>query len=117
MPIIELSLQEIPSETLFRVKREGVAMVVFRSAGRVSAFADVCPHAAWPLSQGEVEEGVVECPGHGWKFSLATGQCLNAPAYCLTPVLTTIEGDRVRFEFAPLPDRDSCQRLQDGSGA
>ncbi len=90
-------------------------MVVFRSAGRISAFVDVCPHAAWPLSQGEVEEKVVECPGHGWKFSLDTGICLNAPAYCLTPVLTTIEGDHVRFEFTPLPAHDNRQCSQDGN--
>jgi nitrite reductase/ring-hydroxylating ferredoxin subunit len=106
MPIIELSLSEIPLETLFRVNRDGLSLVLFSSGGGVSAFVDVCPHASWPLSGGEVEGNVVECPGHGWKFSLATGRCLNAPAYCLTPVQVEIQGDRVRLELAQPTVRD-----------
>jgi nitrite reductase/ring-hydroxylating ferredoxin subunit len=101
MPRIELPLHEIPAETLFRVKLGGMAIVAFLSGGHISAFEDVCPHAAWPLSEGEVVDGVVECPGHGWQFNLATGRCLNAPAYCLTPVQAVIDGDCVRFECAP----------------
>jgi nitrite reductase/ring-hydroxylating ferredoxin subunit len=115
MPIIELTLSEIPVETLFRVNRDGLSVVLFATGGRVSAFVDVCPHASWPLSGGEVEENVVECPGHGWKFSLATGRCLNAPAYCLTPVQVEIDGDRVRLELSPPVARDDRQCSEAGN--
>lgn len=115
MPVIELSLSEIPVETLFRLTREGVPIVVFSTGGRITAFVDVCPHAAWPLSGGEVEEDAVECPGHGWKFNLATGRCLNAPDYCLTPVQVEIEGDRVRLEFSQPSARDDRQCSEAGN--
>jgi nitrite reductase/ring-hydroxylating ferredoxin subunit len=115
MPIIELSLSEIPVETLFRVNQDGLSLVVFSTGGRVSAFLDVCPHASWPLSEGEVEENVVECPGHGWKFNLTTGRCLNAPAYCLTPVQVEIEGNRVRLEFRELAAGKDSQCAEGGS--
>jgi nitrite reductase/ring-hydroxylating ferredoxin subunit len=109
MPVIELSLSEIPVEKLFRVNRNGLSIVVFSTGARVSAFVDVCPHAHWPLSDGELEDNVVECPGHGWRFSLATGRCLNAPTYCLTPVQVKIEGNRVRLEFSQPVARDDQQ--------
>jgi nitrite reductase/ring-hydroxylating ferredoxin subunit len=107
MPNIQLPLNEIPIETPFRVKTGGVAIVVIRSNGRISAYEDVCPHASWPLSQGEVSNGVLECPGHGWEFSVESGQCLNAPAYCLKSVPVVTDGDFVHFQ---------CENLAAGNG-
>jgi nitrite reductase/ring-hydroxylating ferredoxin subunit len=37
-----------------------------------------CPHGGSDLSEAEVEDGHVVCPGHHWRFSLATGVCANA---------------------------------------
>lgn len=65
----------------------------------MSAFEDVCPHAFWPLSDGCVRNGLIECPGHGWEFELQSGKCVNAPAYALTRVTTTIVGELLRIEW------------------
>ena len=32
------------------------------------------------LSQGFVEDGVIECPLHAAQFEIATGRCLSGPA-------------------------------------
>ena len=42
---------------------------------QVHAVEDVCPHAYALLSQGFVENGVIECPLHGAQFDIATGKC------------------------------------------
>jgi len=99
MPRINLSQDEIPLETPLRVEHEGHAIVVIRTAGGVSAFEDRCPHADWPLSEGEIRDGVLQCAGHGWEFDAATGRCINAPAYCLTTVTVTVEGGQVWLEW------------------
>lgn len=106
MPSIKLSLQEIPLETLHRVRKDGAAIVIYRSADQIRAYEDVCPHAFWPISRGEVKEGVLECPGHGWTFEILTGKCINAPVYCLTEAQVTLEGDQVQFDFQGLSRRD-----------
>ena len=36
-----------------------------------------CPHAMGDLSKGEIKDDCIICPGHGWKFSLKDGSCLN----------------------------------------
>ncbi|MBD2293350.1 Rieske 2Fe-2S domain-containing protein [Anabaena sphaerica FACHB-251] len=43
------------------------------------AFLDQCPHRLAPLSEGRInEDGLLECPYHGWAFS-GTGKCSIIP--------------------------------------
>lgn len=43
------------------------------------AFLDQCPHRLAPLSEGRInEDGLLECPYHGWSFS-GTGSCSRIP--------------------------------------
>lgn len=99
MPLINLLLSELPLNTAVRFEHESMALVVTRTPEGVTAFEDVCPHAKWPLSGGMVEDGVLICDGHGWEFSLNTGRCLNAPAYCLSAVSITQGTDTVHLEW------------------
>lgn len=103
MPNIELALAAIPMDQPLHVKGHGVRIVVIRSQRGIHAYEDVCPHAGWPLSNGEVNCGVLECPGHGWEFSVETGRCVNAPAYSLTPIPLRVDGDRLFLE---------CERVE-----
>jgi nitrite reductase (NADH) small subunit len=106
----ELSLADIPTDALVRVESDGLNLLVIRSNGCLFAYLDKCPHAFWPLSQGTLNNAVLECPGHGWEFDVQTGRCLNAPGYCLTPIAVTIAGDTVCFE-SPDPDaRNSAKQ-------
>jgi nitrite reductase (NADH) small subunit len=99
MPRIDLKIDEIPFDDLFRVECNGSPLVLIRTNGGVSAFFDRCPHAHWPLSQGELKDGVLLCIGHGWQFDAATGQCLTVPACSLKPLPTVIDNNHVRIEW------------------
>lgn len=39
-----------------------------------------CPHAMADLSQGEIRDGHIVCPGHAWTFRLSDGQCTTNSA-------------------------------------
>ena len=54
-------------------------VVLFRSAGRVVAASDVCPHRGASLTLGTVENGVLACPYHGHRFE-GSGRCVLVPA-------------------------------------
>lgn len=103
MSTVELPLSRIPLNQPVSVASECGPLVVIRGSNGVFAYQDRCPHAFWPLSGGEICQGVLECPGHGWEFDIETGQCLNAPAYCLNAVDVAIEGETVRL--LPRADR------------
>ena len=50
-----------------------------QDASRWRAFADLCPHRLVPLSEGRInEQGLLECPYHGWCFS-GDGRCQGIP--------------------------------------
>ena len=103
MPEARVPLAEIPIDSLVRVERDGANIVAIRTSEGIFAYYDRCPHAYWPLSQGAVTNGVLECPGHGWEFDVETGRCLNAPAYCLSPVAAKQTGESVHLEWNAVP--------------
>lgn len=117
MPSIELNVEHIPPDTLHRIEHAGQTLVLIRSAAGVAAYLDWCPHAGWPLSAGELADGVIECPGHGWTFDPASGRCLNAPSYCLRAVDVTRAGSVLQLEWTEAepagaaPRRDAARRL------
>jgi nitrite reductase/ring-hydroxylating ferredoxin subunit len=59
------------------VEVNGQAIGIYLVGDQVHAIEDICPHAEALLSQGFVENGVVECPLHGAQFEIASGKCLN----------------------------------------
>jgi nitrite reductase/ring-hydroxylating ferredoxin subunit len=54
----------------------GQRVTCVRRAGAVDAIEDRCPHEGYPLSQGDVQGGVLTCKWHNWKFELKSGACL-----------------------------------------
>jgi nitrite reductase/ring-hydroxylating ferredoxin subunit/hemoglobin-like flavoprotein len=59
---------------------DGQEVAVFNVGGRFYATAGVCTHAGGPLSEGELDGQVVECPVHGSRFDVTTGQVIAGPA-------------------------------------
>jgi nitrite reductase/ring-hydroxylating ferredoxin subunit len=109
MPHTEIPLDELQEGSPVRVEHEGFGIVVVRRGGAIHAFEDFCPHAGWRLSDGETTPDHIECPGHGWKFDLGTGRCLDVPFYCLRRItVTTVDGmARLSWE-APAGEGDGA---------
>ena len=98
MPHIEILLDTLQIGVPVRIENARRGIVVIRGRTSVSAFEDSCPHAQWQLSSGEVCEGVLECPGHGWEFDTDSGRCLNVPSYALRRFEVRILAGVVRIE-------------------
>jgi nitrite reductase/ring-hydroxylating ferredoxin subunit len=65
--------REVPERGGLRVDIEGRSIGIFRVDGSYYAMDDVCPHAGFPLSEGELCGHTVLCPLHGWEFDLRSG--------------------------------------------
>ena len=90
------SLSDVPEEGAIRVQLDGKPICIARSQGEVFALSDICSHADVALSEGDVEDGTIECWLHGSRFDLRTGEPTGLPAN--RPVATypvTVEGDDV----------------------
>lgn len=53
---------------------EGQSILLTRWEGQVYALEDTCPHRGVPLHKGELDDGCVMCPAHGWAFALINGE-------------------------------------------
>jgi phenylpropionate dioxygenase-like ring-hydroxylating dioxygenase large terminal subunit len=69
-------LHDIPQT----VKVLGDELVLFRDqAGEIGLIGQHCPHRGASLEYGDIEDGGIRCPYHGWLFDVR-GQCLEMPA-------------------------------------
>ncbi|MFQ5946036.1 MAG: Rieske (2Fe-2S) protein [Anaerolineae bacterium] len=59
---------------------DGRPVALFEASGTYYALDDTCSHSGGPLSEGFLEDGLVECPWHGARFELATGRVVRPPA-------------------------------------
>jgi phenylpropionate dioxygenase-like ring-hydroxylating dioxygenase large terminal subunit len=63
-----------------RVKLLGFDFVLFRdTAGTINCLSDVCIHRGASLGAGQLLNGCVECPYHGWQFN-GTGNVVKIPS-------------------------------------
>jgi nitrite reductase/ring-hydroxylating ferredoxin subunit len=48
-------------------------VAIFRHHGRLFALDGMCAHQGGPIAEGNVQDGCVTCPWHGWQYELETG--------------------------------------------
>ena len=59
-------------------------LAVYCVGGGYYASDDTCTHADASLSEGFVDDGLIECPFHGGTFAIATGAPVDPP--CTKPL-------------------------------
>lgn len=67
---------EVSEGEITPVKVVGQRLILTRWQGVALAFSALCPHAAADLTGGELHNGRVTCPEHGYKFDVSNGRIL-----------------------------------------
>lgn len=57
----------------------GEPLVIARLNGELTALDARCPHKGTNLALGQIVDGAIECPYHGWRFDEG-GECIRVPA-------------------------------------
>lgn len=60
---------------------DDVEVAIINCGGKFYALEDVCTHDGGELTGGVIEGCEIECPRHGARFDIRTGQVLAPPAY------------------------------------
>ena len=77
----------------------GHRIALFNLGGEIYALDNACTHVGGPLSQGRVEEDEVECPWHGSRFDIRTGEVKMFPArQDVATYKVRVTGDDVEVE-------------------
>lgn len=62
-----------------RAMAGGIAILLLKRNGHVSAITETCPHLGGPLSEGKLEGDVIRCPWHGSGLSVTDGHVVCGP--------------------------------------
>jgi len=71
---------QIPQNGAIGVEVEGKSLALVNLNGEIFALDDTCPHAAGPLSEGEIDGEEITCPWHHSRFDIRTGHVTMDPA-------------------------------------
>jgi len=72
---------EVDSEHPKAARLLGNDLVLWRDdKGQVHAWKDYCGHRGARLSLGQIKQGEIECPYHGWRYN-PKGECTRVPAH------------------------------------
>lgn len=93
-------LKDGESGTL-EVNRKVIAL--FRSGDEYFAIDNMCPHMGAELSGGLVEDGVVMCPWHYWRFRLCDGAWADNPRIKIGSYPVKIIDDEIHVEVPDPP--------------
>ena len=100
MPRLELcSTSDVEVGGALRVERDDLTLAVFNIAGEFFVTDDACTHGPGSLSEGYIEDDIVECNFHNGQFNIKTGEVVAPP--CMVPIKTykaIVENGKVFIE-------------------
>ena len=74
----------------------GRMVAVFNTGDTYQAIDDTCPHMGASLAAGHLEDGIVTCPWHAWRFSVCDGSWCDNPTLKVDRFEVRISGDQVQ---------------------
>jgi nitrite reductase/ring-hydroxylating ferredoxin subunit len=72
--------KDIEPSSMKAVEVAGEKACIINIEGNYYAIGNVCTHVGGPLDEGTLEGYEVECPWHGSKFDVRTGEPTKPPA-------------------------------------
>lgn len=89
-------LSEVPPGRVETVEIGDEDIALCNVEGEIYAIANVCTHDGGPLGEGYLLGDEIECPRHGARFNVKTGEVKVLPAIVPVPTFEVrVEGDRI----------------------
>jgi Fe-S cluster biogenesis protein NfuA/nitrite reductase/ring-hydroxylating ferredoxin subunit len=96
-----LDLARLPDGAVLFETVAGESVIVARSGDTVTCFRNACAHMGLEMTEGLVDDGILTCPFHGFRYALDSGECLTAPEVQLHSHAVRVIGSRVQVRIVP----------------
>jgi nitrite reductase/ring-hydroxylating ferredoxin subunit len=93
------STSDVAPGSALKVEIGDLILAVFNVDGEFYVTDDTCTHGPGSLSEGYIEDDVVECNFHNGQFNIRTGEVVSPP--CMVPIKTyavSVVGGKVTIE-------------------
>jgi nitrite reductase (NADH) small subunit/3-phenylpropionate/trans-cinnamate dioxygenase ferredoxin subunit len=74
-------------------------IAVFFDGQTYEAIDDFCPHMGAALSDGHLEDGIVTCPWHAWRFRVSDGTWCDNPRIKIDHFEVRVVGDEIQVRL------------------
>jgi|SRR5579883_29089 nitrite reductase/ring-hydroxylating ferredoxin subunit len=99
MPFIKVAtLGEVPPDSVIEVSVGENLYAICNINGEIHALDGICPHQGGYLGQGNVADGRLICPWHGWEFDCRTGENCLAPGEAVPTYPVAIQGSDILLQ-------------------
>jgi nitrite reductase/ring-hydroxylating ferredoxin subunit/uncharacterized membrane protein len=71
---------QLADGVLIKAMAGDTPILLYKKGDTLCALSETCSHAGGPLSEGELDGNIVQCPWHGSRFDVYTGQVKGGPA-------------------------------------
>jgi glycine betaine catabolism B len=72
--------KDIQTSQMRAVEVNGEKVCLSNVNGKYYAIGNVCTHMGGPLAEGKLEEYIIQCPWHGSRFDIRSGEVVSPPA-------------------------------------
>jgi len=73
-----MEASDLQEDTISLVAPRGLSIILVKQKGRIYALRNRCAHMSCTLAGGQLDGETLQCPCHGWKFDLTTGEFIDA---------------------------------------
>lgn len=88
--------RDIQSSNMRPIDLDGERVCIANVDGSYYAIGNICTHLGGPLNEGKLEGYNVECPWHGSRFDVRTGEPSRPPAQHPVPAYEVkVEGNSI----------------------
>ena len=94
---------------------DGRMVAVFNQGGKYHAINDFCPHMGASLAGGYLEDDIVTCPWHAWRFRITDGCWMDNPKIKTDAYELRVDGDEIQVRV-PKSDPSDKQSTDDTDG-
>ena len=92
-------LAAVPAGTAKAVTVGDRDIAICNADGRICAIDNICTHDYGELNEGEMEGFEIECPVHGARFDVRTGEATAAPAFMGVDTFPVrVEGEEIQVD-------------------
>ncbi len=92
------NVNDVPESEGKIVKANGREIALFKVQGQFYAIDNTCKHQGGPLGEGWLEDSIVNCPWHGWRYDIKTGQNQMFPNVKVDTFPVKVEGSDVLID-------------------
>jgi nitrite reductase/ring-hydroxylating ferredoxin subunit len=90
-----LDESELQEGSLKLVNVNGIHVLLIKTHGEIFAIDDHCPHMSCGFSGGALDDYVIICPCHDWRFDLRTGEYEEEKEFQLTKYKWKIKAGKI----------------------